>query len=289
MKLPANVAKLYVRLVDGNHKAAADVETLPEGKCLNCGTEFHGNFCPNCGQSAATKRFTFGQTLKHVLFIFTKFDDTFWHTTFELFTRPGHMIRDYLHGHRAEYLRPLQLLICLITAYLIVAHLCFGENGIVHTTLINNVDSVDKIMKTEAANMAIQMAEKAINNLLVSTLMSITLLAFCMCWSFRRLKEGKAYNFAEHFYAMLYLQCIYMIICFGLLPYQYIFGEVPSGSLNFWCKLIIMVIVYAQLMRVSWRKSMMMCLLAFCIAAAIFVFMCGLVAGTYYAVFGPPV
>lgn len=288
MKLPAIIENKYVALVHGNHKTPAEVETLPEAKCLNCGTTFRGHFCPNCGQSAATKRFTFVQTLKHVLFAFTKFDDTFWHTAFELFTRPGHMIRDYLLGHRAEYLKPLQLLVCLITAYLIVAHLCFGENGIVHTTLINNVDSVDKIMKNETANMAIQMAEKAINNLLVSTLMSITLLAFCMCWSFRRLKEGKTYNFAEHFYAMLYLQCIYMMICFVILPYQYIVDETPTGGLNFWCKLVIMVIVYAQLMRVSWRKSMMMCLLAFCIAAAVFVFLCGLVTGTYYAVFGAP-
>lgn len=288
MKLPAVIEKRYVALVNGHHKPPVDVQELPEGKCLNCGTEYRGNFCPNCGQSASTKRFTLAQTLKHVLFIFTKFDDTFWHTTFELFTRPGHMVRDYLRGHRAEYLRPLQLLICLITAYLIVVHLCFGENALGHSNIFDNVDSVDKIMKNEAASMVITMAEKAMNNMLVSTLMSITLLAFCTFWSFRRIKEGKAYNFAEHFYAMVYLQCIFMIICFALMPYQFFTGESPTGGLNFWIELIIMVIVYAQLMRVSWRKSMMMCLLAYCISALIFILFCGLVTGTYYAIMGVP-
>lgn len=288
MKLPAKIEKLYVSLVQGNHKEPADVESLPEGKCLNCGTEFHGHFCPNCGQSIETKRFTFVETLKHVIFIFAKFDDKFWHTAFDLFTRPGHMIRDYLRGHRAEYLRPLQLLICLITAYLIIVHLCFGENAIAHTNLFSDVDSVDRIMKNETANMAIVMAEKAMNNMLVSTLISITLLAFCTFWSFRRIKEGKAFNFAEHFYAMVYLQSLYMMICFVILPYQYFVGESPSGGLNFWSDLIIMVIVYAQLMRASWRKSTMMCLLAYCIAAVVFVIFCGLVTGTYYAIMGAP-
>lgn len=26
-------------------------------KCLNCGTKYEGNYCPECGQSAGTKRF----------------------------------------------------------------------------------------------------------------------------------------------------------------------------------------------------------------------------------------
>lgn len=288
MNLPPKIEKRFTALVKGNHKEPANVESLPEGRCLNCGTEFRGHFCPNCGQSVTTKRFTLAETFKHVLLIFTKFDDKFWHTAFDLFTRPGHMIRDYLRGHRAEYFRPLQLLICLITAYLIIVHLSFGENAIGHSNLFNDVDAVNKIMKNEMANSVIVMAEKAMNNILVSTLMSITLLAFCTYWSFRRIKEGKAYNFAEHFYSMVYLQSIYMLICFLILPYQYFAGLSPSGSLNFWSELIIMVIVYAQLMRVSWRKSTMMCLLAYCIAALVFVIFCGLVTGTYYAIVGAP-
>lgn len=284
MKLPAKIQKLYINLVQGNHKQPVDPITLPEAKCQNCGTEFQGNFCPNCGQSAATSRFTFLQTAKQLLFMFTKFDDTFWHTSFELFTRPGHMVRDYLRGHRVEYLRPVQLLICLVTIYLIVVHLCFGDNAVAHTSIFNNVESVDKILKNETANMAIALAEKALNNMVVSALMNITLLAFCTYWSFRRIKEGKAYNFAEHFYAMCYLQCIYMIICFVILPYQYFAGIAPAGKLSFWADLIIMVIVYAQLMRISWRKSTMLCLLAYCISALVFIFFCGIVTGMYYAI-----
>lgn len=288
MKLPEKLQKRFAVVVNGRHKEPAVVGALPQAKCLNCGTEFRGHFCPNCGQSATIKRFTFVATVKHLAFTFTKFDAKFWHTAFELFTRPGHMMRDYLRGHRVEYVGPLQLLVCLITVYLILAHLCFGDEAETYTTLINNVDSVDKILKNETANMVVSLAEKAMNNMLVWTLMRITLLALCTYWSFRRIKEGKAYNFAEHFYSMLYLQSIFMIICFVLLPYQYFAHIPPAGSLNFWSELIIMVIVYAQLMRVSWRKSTMMCLLAYCISALIFVIFCGLVTGTYYAIMGAP-
>ena len=40
-----------------------------------------------------------------------------------LFTRPGHMLREYILGHRANYFRPFPLLIILATLYGITAHL----------------------------------------------------------------------------------------------------------------------------------------------------------------------
>lgn len=33
-------------------------EATGKVKCLNCGTEFEGKFCPECGQSAKTGRYT---------------------------------------------------------------------------------------------------------------------------------------------------------------------------------------------------------------------------------------
>lgn len=36
-------------------EAQTEVKTI---RCLNCGKEFEGDFCPKCGQSAKTGRFT---------------------------------------------------------------------------------------------------------------------------------------------------------------------------------------------------------------------------------------
>lgn len=288
MKLPANLQTRLASFVEGSHKESANVQDLPEAKCLNCGTEFRGHFCPNCGQNAVTKRFTLVQTLKHVLFIFTKFDDTFWHTVYELFTRPGYMIRDYIRGHRVEYLRPLQLLICLVTVYLIIVHLCFGESAIAHTNLFNDVDPVNKLRENEMLNMAIAMAENLMNNKLFSMLMSVTILASCTFCSFRMVKEGKAFNLAEHFYTMVYLECIDIIICFVMLPYRFVTHQSPMEGLNIWVDLLLMTIVYAQLMRVSWLKSTMMCFLAYCFLAVIMFIFFFIVFAVYYVIMGIP-
>lgn len=46
-----------------------------------------------------------------------------------LFTRPGHMLREYILGHRANYFRPFPLLIILATLYGITAHLVEGNGN----------------------------------------------------------------------------------------------------------------------------------------------------------------
>lgn len=38
-----------------------------KNKCLNCGTEFSGNFCPECVQSADTKRLSFRRAITETI------------------------------------------------------------------------------------------------------------------------------------------------------------------------------------------------------------------------------
>lgn len=89
-------------------------------KCLNCGTEFEGKFCPECGQKADTGRFT-------VRFIFTNLiqgilsnDGGVWFTIKNLFTRPGQMMVDIINGKRKSYFSPFPMLFLALSLYVVI-------------------------------------------------------------------------------------------------------------------------------------------------------------------------
>lgn len=89
-------------------------------KCLNCGTEFQGNFCPECGQSAETGRFTMKFIVENLLAAFTSRDGGVWFTLKNLFTRPGEMIVEILKGKRRRYFTPFPMLFFALTVYILL-------------------------------------------------------------------------------------------------------------------------------------------------------------------------
>ena len=89
--------------------------------CLNCGTEFEGNFCPECGQNAETGRFTMRFIFENLIAAFTSKDGGVWFTLKSLFTRPGTMIVEILNGKRRRYFSPFPMLFFVLTFYLLLA------------------------------------------------------------------------------------------------------------------------------------------------------------------------
>lgn len=84
--------------------------------CLNCKEHISRNYCDFCGQKTSTHRFS----LKHFFlhdFIHGIFhlDKGFLFTIKELFTRPGHSIREYIQGKRAKHFNYFATLILLLT------------------------------------------------------------------------------------------------------------------------------------------------------------------------------
>lgn len=97
--------------------------TQPESKttkCLNCSTVFEGNFCPECGQSAETGRFTMKFIWENLLAAFTSKDGGIWFTLKNLFTRPGAMVVEILDGKRRSYFTPFPMLFFALTVYILL-------------------------------------------------------------------------------------------------------------------------------------------------------------------------
>ncbi len=112
-------------------------------KCLNCGTEFEGNFCPECGQDAKTGRFTMHFVFENLLAAFTSKDGGIWFTLKNLFTRPGAMIVEILQGKRRRYFSPFPMLFSVLTVYILL-YTFTGSRG--------DIQAMEqKIMESEVA------------------------------------------------------------------------------------------------------------------------------------------
>lgn len=98
-------------------------EAFEQHECINCGESFDGAFCPYCGQSAKTSRLTLRNALSNILDVWglgtRSMPRALWHLLF----RPGHMIADYLCGHRRPYFPPFKMLFVLTATALLLSHL----------------------------------------------------------------------------------------------------------------------------------------------------------------------
>lgn len=65
-----------------------------KNKCLNCGTAFSGKFCPECGQSANTKRLSFRRAITETIPDIYNLDNKFVLTCIDLFRKPGEVLRE---------------------------------------------------------------------------------------------------------------------------------------------------------------------------------------------------
>lgn len=84
--------------------------------CLNCNHQAIDNYCQNCGQKSSTHRYS----VKH--FVEHDFIHGVWHvdkgilfTIKELFTRPGHSVREFIQGKRVNYFSFVTLILLILT------------------------------------------------------------------------------------------------------------------------------------------------------------------------------
>ena len=91
--------------------------------CKNCSQQFEGKFCNNCGQSADTQKLNFRFLIRNLRKLFLKyFHEGVLYSASQLFTRPGHTIREYIEGKRVRHIEPMSMLIMMATLYGVLYH-----------------------------------------------------------------------------------------------------------------------------------------------------------------------
>ncbi len=78
--------------------------------CLNCGNPYEGDFCPSCGQSASTGKFTWKSLLLAFLHAWD-FERGILYVFRELWIRPRQLIFGYLEGKRKNVYPPIKYML----------------------------------------------------------------------------------------------------------------------------------------------------------------------------------
>ena len=91
--------------------------------CASCKTEYVGNYCPRCGQSAGVGRFSFKKALLLFIDVWGVGNRSMFRSLRDLILRPGYMISDYLRGMQSAYFPPFKMF------FLLTALSLLGQNG----------------------------------------------------------------------------------------------------------------------------------------------------------------
>ncbi len=89
--------------------------------CKNCEYSYEGKYCPECGQKASVKRFSFLKFLQEGIFRdILQLERGFFYTMRELFLQPGVSMRAYLKGRRKPFFNPIAMLLLMGSLYYII-------------------------------------------------------------------------------------------------------------------------------------------------------------------------
>lgn len=234
--------------------------------CLNCGTEFTGEYCPKCGQKASTARITVKKSVQSLMATITALDGRFFRTMGNLFWRPGHLVRDYITGKRALYVHPVSLLSTLVAVYLFVIFIFGIDPGSIH---ILSDDYMAENVHSDSLTALFSHLSVILSNKVVSSLLSafICLLPFALM--FRRktiatpanpISDGAVsmkLNLAEHFCALVYAACLDFTLSVVLKLAEAAGMSHPTAtSIDNLLFMLIPIVVYKQLYGVSWWSAL---------------------------------
>ena len=211
------------------------METPETHKCLGCGKEYQGNYCPNCGQSHRVGRLTTKRLLTETLPDILNMETQFGRTCIALFRRPGQMIMDYIRGNRVQYHKPIPMLFVLASALIVISHLCQVDTvHVFHPEIYRlNLLGREVVWCNEGSflDTLIRLLHSIYWNEAWSTLVSITLFAWPLKHVFRKTEVGRSLNLAECFFIMLFLNCQSLIVKILQIPLNYVcsFSEFTSG------------------------------------------------------------
>ena len=267
LRLLSRLRLLRILQVNGLNSRFITRKPYPtdECVCMNCGTHFTGFFCPRCGQSAKTRRLSLLNTIEDSVSLVTNLDNGILRSCTELYWRPGHMMRDYILGHRKGYMKPMSLLFCLGTLYyffiLIFAKEALPSGGLIDESQITLEGAEQYLPLIRSA----QDLFKAWYSNPAMVHFSLILPMVPSAWlCYRKIHIGHALNLMEHFNIQVMMASQMLIMTFFMSIYNLIFaGDVGYNNLQFLPIFLLFVWDYKQLYQIHWKQSVRRTLFCF--------------------------
>ncbi len=191
-------------------------ESSMPGSCLNCGRPVIENYCSNCGQSTEEHTINLHFLWHDVLHGLFHFDKGILFTIKELFTRPGHSIREYIQGKRVQHFKPVSLVLILATVYGFLFHY-FHINMLVNSISLSG-SGKDFIA---AQNKLRSLNDWVIEHYEIIALIQLPVYSFGTYLAFR--KSG--YNFSEHLVLNAFLTAQRLVLHIVAFPLYYLYNE----------------------------------------------------------------
>lgn len=179
--------------------------------CKNCNTVYTGKFCNMCGQTADTNPINLHFLLKELKATYIKYDDGFFYTLKQLFTRPGKFIREYLEGKRINRTKPISFVIIAAGIYSFLYLYLDIQPAPIADADKSEIDS-------EKLNHWI------INNFAIAELLLMPLFAIASTISFYKSK----YNFFEHVILNCYVFGQRIFLNLLSFPFLIIYNKTPE-------------------------------------------------------------
>lgn len=173
--------------------------------CKNCGQTYTGHYCNNCGQPAATHQLNFHFLWLEIRHDLLHFDQGIIYSIKQLFTRPGHSIREFIQGKRIRHFKPVSLVLLLATIYIFLYHYF-------------NISFTDTSAKTEIESVKIN--EWMFSHYSWTVLLTIPLYTIGTSIAFR--KQG--YNLVEYLILNTFKASQRLVINIALFPLLYYFN-----------------------------------------------------------------
>lgn len=262
--------------------------------CLNCGTCFCGDYCPNCGQKASTARISVKSSLRSLIATITSLDGKFFRTMGNLFWRPGHLVRDYISGKRAMYVHPVKLLSTLVAIYLFVIFIFGIDPGSVH---ILGDENISENAHSDSLMAFFGLLSTMLSNKVVSSMLSafICLPSFALMFLRKKISIPQnsistdsasiKLNLAEHFCALIYAACLDFTLSVVLRLAEAVGMSHPAiqtaSDLLF---LLIPVVVYKQLYKMNWWPALWRGFVAIMLTLTILAVLVILIFGITYGI-----
>ena len=189
--------------------------------CLNCNTQFEGNFCYNCGQSGSVTKMDFHSLWHDIQHGMFHFDKGILFSLKQLVIRPGNAAREYIDGKRVRHFKPISLVIILATFYGFMYH---------YSGINLYLDDLKEPVKIEGGKNPEKLAElinkmPKINEWIGThyAIASLGSLLFFSLGSFLAFRKA-GYNLVEHVVLNAYLNSLrmfYHILAFPVVYYYY--------------------------------------------------------------------
>ena len=136
MKLKETLRRFRVRQ---NKPTLYSDEELEECRCANCGHVFKGNYCPVCRQEVGDGHITWKWVGKSILDVWGMDSRSLPNALLQLLWRPGHLIGDYIGGHRQICYKPVNMLFIVALVYVVIMQL-IGQNVSFNTVKVEGYD-----------------------------------------------------------------------------------------------------------------------------------------------------